>query len=120
MDIPIDDLRAGMVLGRNLEQSGRVLLSEGALLSTATIEILRRRGVARVDIQIDSGSMPPGSPVLQAQCANLHDNADYMRERSEIEALFASVKPDDTQLTVLKYCILRQLEEKYHDREPGR
>jgi hypothetical protein len=119
VEIPIADIKAGMILRRSLSQGGQVILNEGAILSPTITETLRRRGIRKVDVLNDETGAAPGGNVLGLVSGGLQDNPEYVRDHAEVERLFASVRPDDSQMTLLKYCVLGQLEESYRDGKQG-
>jgi hypothetical protein len=115
LEISVEEIKPGMVLRLGLSQGGRVILNQGAILSPAIIETLKRRGVRKVDVLNEESGVAPGAGVLDTKTLDLRDNPDYVRERDEVEKLFSSVRADDSQMMILKYCVLRQLKEAYLD-----
>jgi hypothetical protein len=115
MEMPIAEVKPGMVLGRNLVQGGQTLLSEGTILTAGLIATIQGRGIPKLDV-LNETNLPPGAEIFNIKSLDLRNDPDYVRERAELDALFGAVRPDDGQMMVLKYCLLRQLEERYHDR----
>ncbi len=110
----IDDVKPGMVLGRDLKHNGMVLLKQGTLVTDKTIQTLVRRKVASVDI-VSGNSAAQNVLAQDGSDDSVSNDEEYAREKDELEALFANCT-HDTQMSVLKYCMLRQLQERYRDR----
>ena len=110
MKISVSNVKQGMVLSRDLKQQGNILLKEGAVISDHTVAILQKRSISYVDIVYDRAAAPPGSDVL-------NDDAEqkYLEERKKIDLLFLTVPDDDKQMSIIKYCLVRQLKEEYNE-----
>lgn len=85
MKLSIDDATAGMVLAEALrDQAGSVLLAAGATLTGATLNALRRRAIAVLDVAgeivADDGA---GAAERERQCARL---ARLFRNSTELGA----------------------------------
>lgn len=64
--LPLDQVLPGAVLGDNVEDDGgRVLLRVGAILTEASIETLRRRGVEALVIEVATEHRPEHRAVLR-------------------------------------------------------
>lgn len=80
--LALADVRPGMVLADELlDQQGKVLLVQGAILSAAIIALLPRHGVDRLAVLRDdpAGVAPPPAPdhaALQARLAQLFRHSD--------------------------------------------
>lgn len=114
MRVPSKKLTGGMKLSRELKHNGAVLLKADTVLTDSLIETIRKRGIAFVDVDAVDEPAAPGADI---HYRNTLDNVDpeYEKERAEIDALFATVSPEDKQMSMLKYCITSQLQEKYSD-----
>ncbi len=110
MKMTVNDLKPGMKLARDLSQRGRILLKEGTELSEAVIETLKNRNISSVDITSECKES-----ILVLSNADIFANPDYIREAQEIEDMFSLVGKHDEQMDVLKYCLIRQLGEKYRE-----
>lgn len=112
MRIKTKELVPGMVLGRDLVDSGFMVLRKGSALTGAIIATIRKRGIAHVDIEDDGAfSVPP-----QGQSVFERASAEYelfVQKKQTLEKLFADIDPDDGQMQLLKYCIMGQLEEGF-------
>lgn len=108
MRIFVDDLQPGMKVARDIEQVGRTLLKENAILTEATIEVLKKRKVTLVDVECD-----PAFVKTDSSGAKAIDNPEHVRRREQLDKLFATVPEDDEQMQRLKYCLARQLQEEY-------
>lgn len=64
--VPLEHVLPGAMLGDNVEDdSGRVLLRVGAILTEAAIETLRRRGVGSLVIEVAGDYRPEHRAVLR-------------------------------------------------------
>lgn len=64
--VPLEHVLPGAVLGDNVEDDGgRVLLRVGAILTEASIETLRRRGVKALVIEVATEHRPEHRAVLR-------------------------------------------------------
>lgn len=117
MLIKTKDLVPGMLLGRDLESGGSLVLRKGAVLSRAMIGVIRKRGIAHVDVE-DAGvySMPPQGPQVLKLAGAAYDQ--FLEKKQILEKLFADIDPGDGQMQLLKYCIMGQFEESF-DNEQG-
>ena len=110
MRVSVDRLRPGMILSRDIVQGGRILLKEKAVLSEVTIRVLKKRRIVCVDVEYEEGFEDQGS---NAEIGI--EDPEYASKREEIENLFSTVPEDDNQMQILKYCLVRQLQEVYGD-----
>ena len=109
------DLQEGMVLNRDLEHGGLILLREGAILTEHLIQTIVGRQVKEVDIMADSAPGLEHATYHSVKSFALSDNETFMAAKQAVETLFSAVPEKDAQLALLKYCILSQLEEAHHD-----
>lgn len=83
--LPLDQVLPGAVLGDNVEDdSGRVLLRVGAILTEASIETLRRRGIASLVIEVAGDHRPEHRAVLRVHLESRLQQA--FRHAGESEA----------------------------------
>lgn len=80
--IDIDDASEGMVLSRNLlDSGGAVLLLQGASLTAASLTSLRRRGIETLQVQVAAGASAADVAMAEAEQA---------RQCQRLEHLFRS------------------------------
>jgi len=113
MRMPLQRLTSGMKLSRELKHNGMVLLNTDTVLTAPLIETIKKRNIAFVDVDVADTTSVPGDIGSPSTLDNV--DPEYLKERSEIDALFATVSAEDKQLSMLKYCITSQLQEKYSD-----
>ncbi|MBC7455159.1 MAG: hypothetical protein H7335_15955 [Massilia sp.] len=84
-NVPIAEARAGMVLADAVrDQSGGVLLAAGATLTEATLNALRRRGIASLGIVANfDGNAADGEPINSAA-----SEAEQVRQCERLAHLF--------------------------------
>ncbi len=75
--IDIDAALEGMILAHSLlDSGGAVLLPEGASLSKSSLASLRRRGIERLQVRVETADSEPDAAARQAererQCQRLH------------------------------------------------
>jgi len=114
MIINVSEAKAGMVLQRDLVHDGKVLLKAHSTLSDAMISVLKIRNILHIDVEELDRRVAPGADVYYRMAVDTEADAGYMREKNAVNELFSTVKDDDQMLT-LKYCIVRQIEEKHGD-----
>ena len=107
---PVSDLTPGMLVARNVEIQGTVLLTEGTTLSESHIQRLLKWNVKNVAIKDSS------DPNLSPEEAGAAQQALYDQEKNRIEQLFLTAK-DEPQMAELKAAALRYLEEKHFDKK---
>lgn len=101
----------GMILLRDLVHDGQVLLKSDSVLSAAMISVLKLRGISHVDVKDTGIHDAPGADVYYKQAMTAGPDDPYQKTRAAVDALFSTADLDE-QAQLLKYCLLRQLEEK--------
>ncbi len=116
MLVNVRELKPGMILLRDLAHDGNVILKAKSVLSAHIISVLKIRGITRVDIEETSEHHAPGADVYYKMALKSDDNSSaiYEKTKKDIETLFAAAE-QDAQTMLLKYCIIRQLEEKHFE-----
>ena len=94
-----------MLVARNVEIQGTVLLTAGTTLSESHIQRLLKWNVKNVAISEE------GDPNISPEEAGAAQAELREKEKARLEALFATVK-DDPQMAELKAAAMRYLEEK--------
>ena len=99
-----------MLVARNVEIQGTVLLTAGTTLSESHIQRLLKWNVKNVAIE------EAGGPGLSPEEAGETQEALLEKEKARIEQLFLSTK-DEPQMVELKAATMRYLEEKHFDKK---
>ncbi len=117
MMLHVREVKPGMVLQRDLVHDGKVLLKAESHLSEAMISVLNLRGITHVDIMNAAEQhAAPGADHYYKMAINASADQEYQRKKEVINKLFSSVE-DDEQMHLLKYCMVRELEEEYSDKD---
>ncbi len=114
MRVHVSALRPGMVLARDVTQGEQRLLAAGSVLSELVIEAIQRHGVSEVDVRPEDTWMTGDRRVSHVTFSSLWDYPEYVGKRTEIDRLFERVSAGDYQMSLLRYCVLRFLEEEFH------
>ena len=114
MLVKVRELKPGMILLRDLEHDGHVILKSRSFLSAAIISILKIRGIACVDVEETEDHIAPGADIYYQRTLHSDSDADYQQKKHATEELFANTE-SDPQTSLLKYCILSQMEEKHDE-----
>lgn len=107
---PVSDLTPGMLVARNVEIQGTVLLTAGTTLSESHIQRLLKWNVKNVAIA-EAGDIDLSPEEAGAAQAELRE-----KEKARMEDLFSTAK-DDPQMAELKAAAMRYLEEKHFDQK---
>ena len=107
MIVDTKNLEPGMVVERDVEAGGTVLLKEGATLSEPLIRRLQRWGIRRIPIVGDG-------PAEDMRLEELPEDRieEYNTRKAEIEALFQPLE-DNAQMALLKEGVLQILMEQH-------
>jgi len=116
MIMHVREVKPGMVLQRDLVHDGKTLLKAESRLSEAMISVLTLRGITHVDIMNAAEHAAPGADLYYKMAINDSADQEYQKKKEIINKLFSTVENDE-QMNLLKYCIVRQLEEEYSDQD---
>lgn len=114
MMLHVREVKPGMVLQRDLVHDGKILLKAETRLSEAMISVFTLRGITHVDVMNATEHAAPGADLYYKMAINASADQEYQRKKEVINKLFSTVENDE-QMHLLKYCIMRQLEEEYSD-----
>lgn len=116
MILHVKEAKPGMVLQRDLVHDDKILLKAHSVLSEAMISVFKIRGISHVDVQENVEHTAPGADVYYKMAIDSSADAEYQKKKQAINDLFSSVEGDD-QMQVLKYCLVRQLEEEHGEQD---
>jgi len=115
MMVNLREVKPGMVLQRDLVHDGRTLLKAESKITEAMISVLNLRGVTHLDVVNDADHAAPGADLYYKMAIDPAADQEYQRKKEAINRIFTTAE-DDEQMHILKYCMIRQLEEEYSDK----
>lgn len=113
MQVDINNVQPGAILGADIDEGHVVLLRRGAYLSSTSLHLLKRHGITSVEIERDGAGDHSGK--TESLPENAVNDASFLAEWLLLESLFEPLKPLDEQMTLLLRSLLRHLEERYSE-----